>query len=611
MKTLTKKIGLISLMCVPMLVGCNTPSSSSTNSSASSSSSSVDAGSSTSSGETSSSSVSSSSSTTSVDSSSTSSSYTNVEAKCTGQSGETMIKFWHALNSTNLVPVTELTNKFNALHAGPGGYCVETVSQTSYENIKSTMKAAIQAGTALPDLATTYADHVAEYQAGGVVVDMKPFMDAHGSTYDLPAEYAVEGETINMYPNNYENYVRRDYNYTDILQVYRDESESYKFAPADFEEGKSKMYSLPLNKSTEVMYYNKTFFDIWTGRDDNYAAQGTRTFTVDGQTGTAVQLGLKHPDSIVVSDKSTWFTWDDIETNAKIIKEITRTQIDPTEADPRYYRDVTIAGKKFSNQNGNPTFSYDSVSNLFVTLANQVNSYTSLKVEGNNVVPELNFNSPTALEAYGMYEDMYKNGYATLPALIDSSFKYSTDAFNAKMLFMTVGSVAGANLNTKNDFEVGVAPIPQMDVNNPKVIQQGTNITMIAQRDQNTGDVTNFKQRAAFEYVKFLTSEVANLEYAMQTTYLPTRTSVLESEEYAKRLDSSKGTAAVKGVARALNVSVNQSEAYFFDPAFVGSGTLRDNAEDVIVSGLRSTTRTLAQAIEAYYIETKTLLGIK
>lgn len=134
------------------------------------------------------------------------------------------IEFWHAMSGPNETAVNHLVDEFNATVGKEKGITVKPVYQGAYNDLKSKITAAIKAKSA-PAIAQAYPDWVAEYLQSGAVVAL--------DDYIFDKEVGIE-------------------NFDDIAKAYRDENSQY--------EG-GKFYSLPFNKSTEVLYYNKTFFD--------------------------------------------------------------------------------------------------------------------------------------------------------------------------------------------------------------------------------------------------------------------------------------------------------------------------------------------------------------
>lgn len=458
--------------------------------------------------------------------------------------GELVLNFWHALNNENQTAIEELTRRFN--EANKGQVCVNLTAQGNYNTARDNTDAALKAGKNIPDLVTTYPDHVAQYSLSNRVIDLKPY---------------IEDPVVGLDTADWE----------DFHEIYRNESQGY---------AGGFTYSLPLNKSTEVMYYNATFFDTWM---EKYESEG-----------------LKNPADIVVTDPSTWWTWEDIKTVGLVVQKITKTEVNPLTGKP--YNEVKMkvgeAEKTFSFPNGNPMMAYDSDANLFITLAHQSGGgYTSIDDKGNS---SLDFMNDTTLSALEMYEELVEvHGVATIPPLIDESLRYASDAFLNQMIFLNVGSSAGSNYNDpQGAFELGVAPIPQVSLDNPQVIQQGTNITMLDSNKENT----KARQDAAWLYIKHVTSSESSTYFATNTAYLPTRISSTNSAEYQAYLAKvNPKSGRPHAGSQAETVGANQVYALFFDDAFVGSSSVRDDVGAALTSALKSKTLSIRDAAQEVY----------
>ena len=143
----------------------------------------------------------------------------------TSLSGPVEIEFWHAMSSKLGQTVQSLADNFNATIGKEMGITVTPLYQGSYNDLKQKITAAIKAGIA-PSVAQAYPDWVAEYMQADVVVDLDDY---------------INDSKVGM----------SDFN--DIFPGYRDENSQYS------DDG--TFYSLPFNKSTEVIFYNKTFFE--------------------------------------------------------------------------------------------------------------------------------------------------------------------------------------------------------------------------------------------------------------------------------------------------------------------------------------------------------------
>ncbi len=301
------------------------------------------------------------------------------------------------------------------------------------------------------------------------------------------------------------------------------EEQVSQFIPGYYNEGKEfadgKMYTMPFSKSTEVLFYNKTAFE---------------------------KNGWEVPD-----------TWTEMEALCAKIKA--------TEG----YTDSIPLG-------------YDSESNWFITMCEQYRSpYTSATGE------KYLFDNETNRGFVQWFSDWYQKGYVTTQQLNNNT--YTSNLFTDQKTYMCIGSTAGASYQqaTENQgefaFEVGIAPIPQVchylpedageadyDADyQPKVISQGPSVCIFKNNDPQ-------QVLASWLFIKFLITNVHfQADFSITSGYVP----VLNLETmktdpvFAEHLDNADG----KGNLTALSskVCMEQENAYFTSPAFVGSAEAR------------------------------------
>ncbi|HAX72932.1 MAG TPA: ABC transporter substrate-binding protein [Firmicutes bacterium] len=135
------------------------------------------------------------------------------------------LEFWHAMGGANEEAVNYLVEDFNNTVGKDLGITIEPIYQGSYNDLKSKVTAAIKSGTA-PAISQAYPDWVAEYLQADVVV------------------------ALDEYINHSEVGIK---DFDGISEAYRAENSQYTTD--------GTFYSLPFNKSTEVLYYNKDFFE--------------------------------------------------------------------------------------------------------------------------------------------------------------------------------------------------------------------------------------------------------------------------------------------------------------------------------------------------------------
>ena len=410
----------------------------------------------------------------------------NFEVPEGGYDGSAVTITFYTTMGTNLTPVLETyIAEFNKLYPN---ITVVYESVGGYDDVRDQIKTEITVGNQ-PNIAYCYPDHVALYNLAGAVATLDNLIDS-----EIPVTLA-DGTT-------------------EILGL--TEEQKADFIKGFYEEGRQfgdgLMYTMPFSKSTEVLYYNKTFFD-------QYASEG-----------------LKVPT-----------TWDELEAACKFIKEK-----DP-EAIP---------------------LGYDSESNWFITMCEQLGTdYTSAtKVDGTNFL----FDNPENKEFVKKFNEWYQKGYLTTQKIYGA---YTSGLFVSQTgtrSYMSIGSSAGAtHQRPKKDadgnypFEVGIAPIPQMDAeNNPKVISQGPSVCIF--KKDNPQEVI-----ASWLFVKFLTTSTEfQAQFSMASGYVPVLKSVAENPVYKTFTDKADGYDYV--AALSAKVCLEQEQYYYTSPAFNGSSKARD-----------------------------------
>ncbi len=225
---------------------------------------------------------------------------------------------------------------------------------------------------------------------------------------------------------------------------------------------------------------------------------------------------------------------------------------------------------------------YDSEANWFINLCAQHNS-PYLSAEGEKYLFDNETNRNFVNELAGWYQD----GLFTTQALHNA---YTSDLFTSQRAFMCVCSLASASYMGgygTSGFEVGVAPVPQVDPTHPKVILQGPSVCIFKDDDPQ-------KVLASWLFLKYLMTNVTfQGEFSHASNYLPVldRDTMLESAPYRQFLES----ADTNLTARAVKVCMEQQDAFFSTPAFVGSGRARDEVGELMVSVL-SGRKTLDEA---------------
>ena len=352
-----------------------------------------------------------------------------------------------------------------------------------------------------PNVAYCYSDHVAVYNRSKAVLPLDEWF-LPGSGYENIMSKTASGS----------------------VKLGLDEEGVADYLPGFFSEGSDfedgHTYMLPFAKSTEVLFYNKTFFEA---------------------------------NNLTVPT-----TWDEMEEVCKTITE--------------------IDDKCFA-------LGYDSDENLFITMCEQLGSdYTSFE---NHYIFDNQTNRDFVQKLKTWYDSRYittEGAYGTYT----SSLFTELDPAKTKC-YMSIGSTGGTTYNLpssvdgKPAFEVGVAPIPQMDKDHPKTILQGPSVCIFKKENP-------YEVLASWLLVKFLTTDVAfQGKYSEVSGYAPVTKSTFNSETYQEFLSEANGGADGLTAQSALVCweLAQKEDSFISSPAFKGSAKAREQVGLLLASVLK------------------------
>ena len=311
---------------------------------------------------------------------------------------EVTITFYHTMSATNLQPVLDdAIARFNELYPN---ITVEHKQVGDYDAVRNQIKTELTVG-GQPNIAYCYPDHVALYNVAKAVV---PLDDLIASTVEVTRADGTK-EIMGLTEEQIGNYIEGFYN----------EGKAY---------GDGKMYTLPFSKSTEVLYYNKTFFEA---------------------------NGLSVPT-----------TWDEMEALCQKIKELQPSST-PLGYDSENNWFITMC-----EQYGSPYTSATKESGTHYLFNNETNwafveKFANWYAKGWVTTKEL---------SGGYTSDAFKKAEGELGK------SYMSIGSSAGAVHQAPDLVNG-----EYPFEVGIVPIPQVDASNPKVISQGPSVCIFQQTD--------------------------------------------------------------------------------------------------------------------------------
>ena len=405
---------------------------------------------------------------------------------------EVTITFYHTMGS-NLTDVLNVyIEEFNKIypnihinHSQIGGY----------NDVKNQIKTEMLVG-GQPNIAYCYQDHVAFYNENDAVVHLD---DLIAST-----ESDGNGGKIGLTSEQKNNFIDAFYN------------EGMQF-------GDGHMYTMPFSKSTEVLYYNKTFFE---------------------------NNNIQVPDH--------WFTQsaDDVTSMEYVCKRI--KSIDP---------------------NSIP-LGYDSESNWFITMCEQMGSgYTDAK---GNIL----YNNAYTKGFLKEFNKWYQTGLLTTQTVYGSytsSLFTNTDPDRQKC-YMCIASSSGATHerpakeNGFYPFEVGIASIPQMCEGNPNVITQGPSICIF--KKDNPQEVI-----ASWLFIKYLTTSIDfQVEFSISSGYMPVIKNASQSSIFSNALALANGYDYIQLLS--LKYCLEHTNMFFTIPGLTSSDDVKANVRELMTKSL-------------------------
>ena len=299
---------------------------------------------------------------------------------------EVTITFYHTMGS-NLTDVLNIyIQEFNKLYPN---IHIEHSQVGGYDDVRDQIKTELTVGNQ-PNIAYCYPDHVALYNIAKAVVTLDDLIASDIEVTRADGTKDILGLT--------------DAQIADFIEGYYNEGKQF---------GDGLMYTMPMSKSTEVLYYNKTFFDA---------------------------NGLQVPK-----------TWEEMEALCARILEI-----DPDciplgyDSEANWFITMTEQYKSpYTSASGDEKFLFDNQTNK-----DFVAKFRDWYQKG----------YVTTQEIYGAYTSGLfvattgTNSYMSIGSSAGATHQRPTKGENGY------------------PFEVGIATIPQVDPANPKVISQGPSL---------------------------------------------------------------------------------------------------------------------------------------
>ncbi len=306
---------------------------------------------------------------------------------------EVTLTFYHTMGA----PLREVLDiyiaEFNALYPN---IHIQHEQVGGYDDVRDQVSKEITAGSQ-PNIAYCYADHVALYNLAAAVTTLDDLIASQETVTRADGTTEILGLTQEQK--------------ADFIKGFYDEGATF---------GDGLMYTLPMSKSTEVLYYNKTFFDA---------------------------------NNLTVPT-----TWAEMEEVCKKIKEIDPTCV-PLGYDSEANWFITMCeqyGSDYTSATGDHFLFNNEQNRAFVEMFNgwYQKGYVTTKELSGGYTSEL-FTATTGTRSYMSIGSTGGAGHQQADKDSDGNFL----------------------------FEVGITTIPQVDPANPKVISQGPSLCIFQKKN--------------------------------------------------------------------------------------------------------------------------------
>ena len=318
---------------------------------------------------------------------------TNFDVPEEGYDGSAVtITFYHTMGAKLTAVLDTYIAEFNKLYPN---ITIQHTTVGNYDDVRDQIATEITVGNQ-PNIAYCYPDHVALYREAGAVATLDNLIASQITVTRADGTTEILGLTEEQK--------------ADFIAGYYNEGKQF---------GDGLMYTLPMSKSTEVLYYNKTFFE---------------------------QNGLSVPT-----------TWEEMEQVCAQIKAI-----DPN-AIPLGYDSESNWFITMCEQHQSPYTSATGDHFLFnnETNRNFVKMFREWYQNGYLTTQTL----------YGAYT-------SGLFTTLDGTRSYMSIGSSAGATYQRPSKV-----NDEYPFEVGIATIPQVNAANPKVISQGPSLCIFGKEN--------------------------------------------------------------------------------------------------------------------------------
>ena len=469
---------------------------------------------------------------------------------------ELTINFWHCLGHAKTEQMQAVIDKFNADYAGKYKV-VLTKMAGDYGDLDDVIRQKISAGE-VPALAMGYPDSFSAYMTRKIsrskILRLGNFID--DSRYGYSADEKA-----------------------DFVQAYWNEGSGYQF---------DGIWSVPLYKSTEVMYYNKTFFYGGNEMNNKLFTGSVKTqYSAKLQKVEGFEKEKASPEEIVQYNTDMEDLKQFVKDNNGYTYEVPETweQMIQTAKDIKAARTATSCTGTFF------PIGYDSDSNLMITQLEQLGYDYTVNDAASQEDGRLHykFKNGNTEDLLGEITDYIGKGLMHTKGSLGGN-QYTNTYFTAKQCVMSIGSTGGSSYQASGSFDVSIAHVPTRAGKTAKYIQQGPSLCFFDNNNQ------YIHKGAWLFYRYYLSDPTNNAVLALENSYDPIRISSYSKPEYISWV--AKAGRGLQYDIPAITQTLKNN--YMTSPVFVGSGTARTEIGNTIAYVVNNH-MSIAQAINTAY----------
>jgi multiple sugar transport system substrate-binding protein len=447
--------------------------------------------------------------------------------------------FWTTFGQKNGAAVEKAATDFAKIVKEKEGVDVNiSVNyQGGYTDIENKITQGLSTGDT-PTMAIAYPDHVANYLSkanGKYVYNIEDYMNDPVIGFGKQS-YLGDASGSSVYDAD------------DFVDTFLDEGSHYV---------KDGYYSLPLMKSSEVMFYNKK--------------------------AVANAMKIYMPDMLSDNDVDEFIktmSWDQLLELAEVARD-NKDKVLSTMETPIWY---------------------DSDGNFIISKMYQNDiPYSSVGEDGKGKIDFETGDARTKTE--NLIKEIKKNADDGLLTTKGVNGTYGSDAFKSGKVIFEIGSSGGTGYNSPEggSIDVGIVKVPASN-DNPLYVTQGPTMTFL--RSSAVSEQENdARMYYAWQFAKYLTNPDTNVYLCIYGSegYLPVRYSAYETDNFIDFMEEGEI------YAKSASVLINDIDGHYLNTdVFVGSAQLRDKIGGALTSVLKGIKTDVSDAVSDAISDAKT-----